>query len=480
MVKRGVVKNTTYLTLAYVGQKVLSFVYFVMIARFIGVEDLGKYSFALAFTTMFAVFIDIGLTQALIREVAKHFEKAGKYIASIMSVKLLLSLVVYAVVVVAVNVMGYLPVTKLLVYLSGIIMILDSLTLSFWGIFRGSQNLKYESIGIVVNQIIIISLGLVVLLFRLPLPYLMLPFIVGSFWNVLFSTTMMRRRLGIKLQLEWDKNVLRFLFKIAVPFALLGIFTRVYGYIDSVLLSFLQGDSAIGWYSTAMKIPFALQFIPAAFAAAIYPAFSAYFIRDKGKLRFIFDKSMLILMLIAVPISFGVASIAPEVILFVFGDDFRNSIMPLQLLVFSLPFVFMNFPIGALMNGCERHVTNTKLVGMTMVVNIVLNVILIPLYSYNGAAIAFLISHSFLFVSGLLVAHQIIDFKGNKLVSSALRTVLSGAIMGVLIMLLKPHINFIVLIFFGAVVYMVSLYVLKGFTKQDIKYLKESILNKNA
>lgn len=471
-------KNTTYLTLAYVGQKILSFVYFVLVARFIGVEDLGKYTFALSFTTMFAVFVDLGLTNALIREVAKVWDRVSKYISSIIGVKVFFSVVVYIIVVMAVNLMGYPPITKTLVYLSGLIMVLDSFTLSFWGVFRGSQNLKYEAIGVIINQILIISIGLAVLLCHLPLPYLMLPFICASTFNVIFSLTMIRKKLGIKVFVQLDKKILKFLFKISIPFALIAIFSRIYGYIDQVMLSYLAGDAYLGWYSTAMKIPFALQFIPSAFAAAVFPAFSYYFVHDKSKLKKSFDKTMLILTVLAVPLSLGIFSIAKEAVLLVFGSEYLNSILPLQILVFSLIFVFLNFPLGALLNGANKLVANTVLVGCTMVLNIVLNLILIPQYTYVGAAMSFVICHALLFLASLIVAKNIIPYSKRNLIAVFAKTILSAGLMAALIIYFKQYVNFILLIVLGALFYFGFLYLIKGFSKQDVLYLTKSFWKK--
>ena len=62
------------MTMASVGQKIISFVYFTMIANHLGAEKTGKYFFALAFTTVFVVFVDLGLTSVLGRESAKQKE----------------------------------------------------------------------------------------------------------------------------------------------------------------------------------------------------------------------------------------------------------------------------------------------------------------------------------------------------------------------------------------------------------------------
>ena len=192
-----VTKNTTYLTGSYIWQKILSFFYFVLIARFIGVEDLGKYTFALSYVTLFAVFVDIGLTQSLIREAAKRKEKAKEFISSVLGMKLIFSGLVYALVVVLVNLMGYPEVTKNLVYVAGIAMIFDQFTASFWGVFRGFQNLKYEAISIAINQVIIVAVGVVVIYLKLPLIYLMLPFICGSLFSLLFAGISVRKALKI-------------------------------------------------------------------------------------------------------------------------------------------------------------------------------------------------------------------------------------------------------------------------------------------
>ena len=78
MSERILAKNTTFYASALALQKALSFIYFIFIARFIGVENNGKYSFAMSFTTVFAIFLDFGLTQILIRETSRDPRKHPK------------------------------------------------------------------------------------------------------------------------------------------------------------------------------------------------------------------------------------------------------------------------------------------------------------------------------------------------------------------------------------------------------------------
>jgi len=129
-------QNTFFLTSAYVFQKIFAFVYFTLLARWLGPEDIGKYTFAIAFAGIASVFIDLGLTNVLIREVAKFKEKAKEYLANILGLKLLFSLVVFLVLVLLINIWDYPEIVKMLVYVIGINFVFDSFVLSFFGLFR--------------------------------------------------------------------------------------------------------------------------------------------------------------------------------------------------------------------------------------------------------------------------------------------------------------------------------------------------------
>ena len=76
--KQTLTQNTTYYTVALVFQKVLAFVYFTFLARGLAVDELGKYAFAFAFTTIFSVLIDVGLSSVLTREIAKDKSKTSE------------------------------------------------------------------------------------------------------------------------------------------------------------------------------------------------------------------------------------------------------------------------------------------------------------------------------------------------------------------------------------------------------------------
>ena len=355
----SIAKNTTWLTLSYIFQKILAFIYFTLIARYIGANDIGIYTFAISLTTIVSIFIDLGLSNVLIREAAKDKTKTNQYLNNIITLKVVLAVLAYLLVFVIINLLHKGSLTMTMVYIAGLVMVLDSFTLTFFAVFRAWQNLKYESLGIAIGQILILVIGLLGTYLGSPLYILILALLAGSFFNFLYSLILLSSKLQLHLRLNWQKAILLPLLKIAIPFALAGIFVRIYSYIDQVLLSILIGDKYLGWYSVPYKITFALQFIPAAFAAAIYPAMSEYYKNAKDKLANIYEKSMYFLLLLALPTAFGTALLADKLINFLYTSEYQPSIMALQIMIFSVIPIFVGYPIGSLLNACDKQGKNT-------------------------------------------------------------------------------------------------------------------------
>lgn len=480
MAENRIARNTIYLTIATVGQKALAFLYFILIARLAGVEGTGKYFFVVSFTTIFSIFVDLGLSSVLIRETAKKREMAGKYLGNILGAKVVLGVLTYLAVIVAINVMGYPSTTKFMVYLSGIVMLLDSFNVTFYAVFRGHQNLRYESMGVVVSEILIIVVGGVSLVLHAPLYFLLLALMSGSIFNFFFSSILLWKKTEVRPCLCFDKTLLISLFKIAYPFALAGIFVKVYSYLDSVLLSKMVGDAAVGFWSVAYKLTYAFQFIPMAFSAAAFPAMSAYFVSDKTMLRKTFERVLFYLAILAVPIAFGIFSLAEPLILKLYGASYAASVLPLQVAIFTVIFIFLNYPIGSLLNATDRQMTNTAIMGVCMGLNVVLNVILIPRFSYLGAAISAVISHALLFAIGLIFAGRIVAYNKKFIFSALFKIVLSAGAMSAAIIYLRPYVYWIFLVPIGAAIYFGLLFLIRGMELRDVKNIFKALKKEEA
>lgn len=472
-------QSTLYMTGASIAQKLISFVYFAIIARILEPGDTGKYFFAISFTTIFVVFIDLGLTNVMVREGAKAKERVSEFLSSIIFLKLFLGLTTYAIMVVVLKALGYHIDTQILVFISGITMLSDSLQLSLYGTLRALGNIKYEAYGIMGSQFLTLVLGTLFLYFKFPLYFLMIAFLIPSFLNTLYVWLVATVKYRIKLRPRYSREIIFYLLPIAVPFALATVFGRVFAYADSVLLSKMAGDVAVGWYSVPYKIAYAFQFIPFALIAGLYPRMSEYFAHDKKRLGEVFSQGLRYLLIVSIPMSVGIIVLSGIIINTFFGPKYAPSVVPLQILMVGVVAGFVNVLLGALLNATGKQKTQTTYVGITMLVNIVLNIILIPKFNIQGAALAATAGNIVLFIISWVTVSKNITIPYGELRSLLAKLVLVSAIMGMVVWYTSAYVHVLLAAIIGALVFGILFIFMKGVSAEDIQYFK-SIRSKTS
>jgi len=457
-----VAQNTSFMTVASILQKAVSFVYFTVIARLIGVENTGVYFFAIAFTTIFAVFADFGFNSVLTRESAKYPEQTERYLSTVLAAKLLFSLVSYALLALSVNVLHYSDLTRHLIYLAGITMVLDNFHTVFYGVFRGRRNLVYEGIGIVGAQFLTLVVGSLALYNHWSLIWLILAYTIASALNVIYTVCVARSRFHLRWSFSFDKQIFKMFFIFAVPLALAGLIGRFYAYSDSLLMSKMLTAQELGWWSVPYKIAFAFQFVPIALSASVYPAMSAFAERDREKIGELFTKSWRYLFTIVFPLSFGLIALARPALVFLYGANYLPAAPALQILMASLIFGFLAFVTGALLNATNHQKTQTGLMTLVLAVNIVLNLILLPRLGIYGAAVAALASNFVLCAGGLIFSNYFVKLDFTLLFKYFLQTFIPAAVMGILVYYFSRHLHFIFTIPIGVIIYALLLFISGG------------------
>ncbi|MEA1894005.1 MAG: oligosaccharide flippase family protein [Euryarchaeota archaeon] len=155
-----IVKNTAALFAAQFTVAILSLALAIVIARSLGDVIFGKYSFALAFASIFAVFSELGYNTLLIRDVARDKSQASKYLSNVLLMRAFLFPVIFASIVVTVNVLGYPAYTKSVVYLFGVYLLIMSFSDVFKVTFRVFEKMEYEANITIFAAMIRLSLSL--------------------------------------------------------------------------------------------------------------------------------------------------------------------------------------------------------------------------------------------------------------------------------------------------------------------------------
>ncbi len=405
MISKKIAKNALVLMLATTGQKVVAFFAFMVVARLAGPEIAGSYFYAVSVTSIFVVIADLGITAVVIRAIASNSEGADRLLGAAVRAKLALVPIAVLLAIGYGILRGNTSEVLLTIVVACIAMTADAFHLIFYGALRGYQNLKPEAFGMFIGQIATGTFAVTVAFLHFGPIGLAGSLAFGSVWNLVWSFYNIRK-IQIKISKPASSDV-RNLIKQALPFAIAGISVKVYSYVDSLMLEAFQGTTAVGYYSVAYKLTYAMQFVPLTFTAALYPALSqAYANKERDELRKVFISSIRLMATIGFPIASGLSAMAPRLISALYGDAYINSIPAMQVLPWVLLPIFIDFPVGALLNGSHRAHLKTSAMVATMIINAILNYLLIPYYGPLGAAWAGVFSFWFLLVAGFIFTYK--------------------------------------------------------------------------
>lgn len=413
-VSQPLARNTAYLTGASIAQKAIAFVYFLVLSRALTPDDLGSYLLALSLTTVVSVVADVGVTQVVIREVAQVPARAREAFQEALGLKIPFVILAAGCSLLLVWSLGYDPLVFHLVSLALFVMAADAISLLGYGCLRGLHRLQYEALGIFSGQLLTTILGVLFLALDLSLGWLIVALLAGSVFNAVSATVLVGRRLGWNALIpRWSRSHAQTLLRAAAPFAISTVFVKIYSYLDTILLSKFLDTTAVALYGVPYKITYAFQFLPMSFVAALYPRFSATLHQDRAESEVLLVRSLWYMAVLALPLTTGISLIAPDLIALA-GSAYAESIPVLRVLVFVLIPIFLDFPIGSLLNAAHKQHVKTALMGLTMVVNAVLNVWWIPMFGVIGAAYAAMVSFTFLFVAGAATLPSLLNISNLK------------------------------------------------------------------
>ncbi len=468
------------MTMASVGQKLIAFVYFLFLARVMMPERTGVFFLVTSIITMFSVFTDLGVTSILIRETAKSPENQKEIIQRAVGLKILLTVFSVVLVFCASFFFQYDAQVTRFIWLTMFVMVSDALTLLCYGILRGAQKLRYEATGMFLNQLSTVGFGVVSLLISPNVFYLILALILGSVLNLLYAIRCVALNFGWRILIpSWNRKELVFLLKTMIPFALAGIFTKIYSSIDVLLISKLMDATSIGIYSVAYKFTYAFQFLPLALAAGLYPSLSATVESNKDATTRTMMRSIWYLLLIVIPIVFGIWLIAPEMVGLV-GDGYTESVSILRILIFVLIPSFLEVVFGAFLNASNKQASRMKIMGIAMLINGGVNLALIPVFGLMGAVIGSFTSFFFMILLELvLISRALPNLLSAPFFRMLAGLLASGGVMLVCGIFLKPYLHWMILIPCLALVYFATLLATKSLQASDLNVLR-SLFKKSA
>ncbi len=408
MSSRTLISNSALILTAEIFERVMRLVLVIFSARLLGDEAYGKFTFALAFTSLFLILADGGIHQLIVRELARLPEKGKEYVANGLFIKLFASAFTIGLIYVCAIFTGKPSDVLTSVVIVGIAQVLGTFADFFNSVFRAFQKMAYEVYSTLIFGTLVAGIGIAILFAGHDFIVLSYVYLFAHIARVLYCYFVVHFKF-VRVTLRVNLSTLKFLLREGFPFGLLYFFSLMYTYVDSTLLSFMKGDQAVGWYNAAYRLVFAMLFIPVATMKAVFPALSIYFKQSPEAFKALFERSFKVMFLIGFSLASVIFVLADKIVLTIFGVEYAPAAGALKILVWSTAIIFIGTVQTHTTRASDRQRFTAKVVTTSAVVNLLLNFWLIPKYSLYGAAIATLGAElfTFLFHSGYLARNLV-------------------------------------------------------------------------
>lgn len=392
----AILKQTSWLFFAQALARIIGFFYIVYLARTLGVFDFGLYTAALAYFYLISSIADFGFNRFLIREIAKDESKIVDLFSSISLIRFVLSSLIFAVFALT---MYFFDPDKMRINISLLVVLAvipQALGQTIDGIFIAIGKLKFSAIVLLITSLTTAILGIIFVNFGFGSSGAAIALICGQLIYFFFLLHLLRKQeVGLlsSLTLPFLKKIISGSFR----YGILIVLGLVYFRVDVLLLSYLKGNFDTGIYGVGYKFLEVALVFPTALSTAIFPLFSRLNENSSNAYKF-YKRSIIILGIVSLLVSAVYLTLLPEFIK-AFLPNYILSIDVIKILSLSIPFFFISSLQATLLMSREKLLNYLIGISTFMIFFVViLNAILIPKFSFIGAAWVTLASEVIVFL----------------------------------------------------------------------------------
>ncbi len=426
---RRVAKNSLVLTSFNLAGRLIDFAFAILMLRVLGPNGAGNYAFAIVVIGWFDILMNFGLNTFLTREVARDKEHANKYLYNTSVLRLLLGLgsapLVAVVIVVWRHTFGMSNDTAIAIALLAVSQMISSMATGLSAVFFAHEKAEFPAALTIVSSLVKVSLGTLALLAGFGIVGLAGVSIVTNLVTVtiLLAGTM---RMFFVPQPEGDPAMRRGMLRESFPLMLNNLLSTLFFKVDVPLLEAMRGSTVVGWYTAAYKYMDAFNVIPAFFTLSIFPAMSRMARQDDNTMARSYTLSVKLLVMMALPLAVLSTALAYFMIGLLGGTEFLpHGAIALSIMIWSIPFGWVNSVTNYALIAVNQQRALTRAFIIGLVFNVIANLILIPLYSYQAAAVVTIFSEVvegaafYFYVRRYIVRVPWLNVLGRPLVATA-------------------------------------------------------------
>lgn len=365
-----------------------------LVTRYLGVRAYGTFSLIAVVVVVPVTVLNGSLDTLAVRHLSAG-EASPAFFRNVLALKIALA-TSFAVAVTAIAAVTLAGATRLAVALLGISVVASGIQGTLLTVEQARMHFRLPVLVDVGGRALtLVAVGVLMLALRPADASMRVALVVAAgavaalFW---LAATLALRRGRVSLRLSHDGDVWRALLRSSVPLALLAGLGLVNYRLDIVLLGGLAGARDVGIYAVATRFVDSVLPLAAFFVAAAFPILSAGASLPRADRQRRARRASEFLLLASLPIAVGGCVFAPALVHLVAGPAYADAVLPLRLLLASVPFSYLSTFLVFMLVAADEQRRVVPLLLASIGLNLVLNVALIPGYGYDGPAVATLAS----------------------------------------------------------------------------------------
>ena len=385
--------NTGWMFFGQMFSMLVSFFIGAWVARYLGPGNFGLMSYSISFVSLFGFLVGFGVDSILSRELIKAPEKKDELLGTSFWMKLIGGLTAIIIINVISLFVNQDFLSRLLVFVFSFTFIFQSFNVI--SNFFQSQIISKKIVQVqIVVSLFSVLIKILFIYLNLGVVWITSVYLVDGIILAIGFVIIYYKKEKKLFKISIDKNILKTLLKDSLPLMFSVIALTVYGKIDQVIIGKMLNETAVGVYAVAVKISEVWYFIPGLICTSLFPAIinakKTDIISYKKRMKALYSFLIYSGLFVSIIIFF----FSGPVIRIVFGQDYIASIKISQIYAWSgvSMFLMTGFWTYLLSENYTKIYLFATIFGA--VSNILLNIILIPVFGVMGSAYATLISYS--------------------------------------------------------------------------------------
>jgi O-antigen/teichoic acid export membrane protein len=378
--------NSAYRAVAEVGSKLASLALFAVMARKLGDEGFGVFTFALALVMLVTAFGNFGQDGILTREVARDQRLIHHYFGNTIALKTLLALPAVGLVTAVAVFVGTNSETVAVILLLGVAVVVEQYAATCFGAFQAHDRIDFIAVVLLSQRITMALVGVAALLLGADVVLISAVYLGCAVFAVAVALRLLIRRV-VRPRASADPGAWWPLMRVALPLGIATVFSTVLFRIDIAILALFASDAVVGQYGGAFRLFETTLFLSWSVGTATYPVFSRLSRTTDPPAALVLGRGLKLVVAATLPLAVGAALLAEPVITLFYGSEFEDGAAALALLAPAIALFPIAHIAGGLLVAQDRQMALAVVYGVVAVQNVVGNFILVPFFSLEGAAI---------------------------------------------------------------------------------------------